>query len=125
MVIYYLTKYHSEYIFKSDLLIMVNQSTERSETRCDKRRHRGKNYQTQKKREYTKDLVAYELLKKISEGRTYLEVGDIIARMERQLVYWRDRAPCELAPVALDRYGAEITPPIAGTISGGHLTTNG
>nr|DAY54119.1 MAG TPA: hypothetical protein [Caudoviricetes sp.] len=29
MVIYYLTKYHIEYIFKSDLLIMVNQSTER------------------------------------------------------------------------------------------------
>lgn len=77
------------------------------------------------KREYAKDLVAYELLKKISEGRTYLEVGDIIARMERQLVYWRDRAPCELAPVALNRHGLEITPPIAGTISGGHLTTNG
>ena len=32
MVIYYLTKYHYEYIFKSDLLNMVNQSTERSET---------------------------------------------------------------------------------------------
>lgn len=77
------------------------------------------------KREYTKDLVAYELLKKISEGRTYLEVEDIITRMERQLVYWRDRAPCELAPAALNRYGAKITPPIAGTISGGHLTTNG
>ena len=68
------------------------------------------------KREYTKDLVAYELLKKISKERSYLEVEDIIGRMERQLVYWRDRAPCELAPVALDRYGAEITPPIAGTI---------
>lgn len=76
------------------------------------------------KREYTKDFVAYELLKKISKGRSYLEVEDIIGRMERQLVYWRDRTPCELAPVALNRYGEEITPPIAGTISGGHLTTD-
>lgn len=77
-----------------------------------------------RKREYTKDLVAYELLKKISEERTYLEVEDIIERMERQLVYWRDRTPCEIAPTALDRYGTEITQPIAGTISGGHLTTD-
>ena len=78
-----------------------------------------------RKREYTKDLVAYEMLKKISKGRTYLEVEDIIRSMTRQLEYWRDRAPCELAKTALDRYGTEITPPIAGTISGGHLTTNG
>lgn len=77
------------------------------------------------KREYTKDIVAYELLKKISKERSYLEVEDIIVRMERQLVYWRDRAPCELAPAALNRHGLEITPPIAGTISGEHLTTNG
>lgn len=76
------------------------------------------------KRELEKDLVAYEMLKKISKDRTRLEVEEIITKMRNQLERWNLNRPCEIPPYPMDRYGCKITPPIAGTTSGGRSDTS-
>ena len=47
-----------------------------------------------KERENEKAILAYQTLKKIGDGRTYLEVRDILDRMEKQLSSWISATPC-------------------------------
>lgn len=75
-----------------------------------------------KERENEKAILAYQTLKKIGDGRTYLEVRDILDRMEKQLSSWISATPCRPSEYALDRHGYIVWPPVEETTDGADAT---
>jgi hypothetical protein len=71
------------------------------------------------KREREKDIVAYNALIEISNGRTNLEVYDIIERMKNQLNKWIGYTECHPFPYPVNRYGTRIKPPAEATAEEG------
>lgn len=74
------------------------------------------------KREREKDIVAYNALIEISNGRTNLEVYDIIERMKKQLDKWIGYTECHPFPYPVNRYGTKIEPPTEATAGGNEIT---
>lgn len=74
------------------------------------------------KREREKDIVAYNALIEISNGRTNLEVYDIIERMKNQLDKWIGYTECHPFPYPVNRYGIKIEPPTEATAGGNEIT---
>ena len=74
------------------------------------------------KREREKDIVAYNALIEISNGRTNLEVYDIIERMKKQLDKWIGYTECHPFPYPVNRYGIKIEPPAEATAGGNEIT---
>ena len=75
-----------------------------------------------RERENKKDLLAYQKLKEISDGRTYSEVQDILDRMGKQLSRWVGATPCQQNEYALDWHGHTVTPPVDETTDGADAT---
>lgn len=71
------------------------------------------------KREREKDTVAYDALIRISNGRTNLEVYDIIERIRKQLDKWIGYTECHPLPYPVNRYGIRIEPPTEATAEEG------
>lgn len=74
------------------------------------------------KREREKDIVAYNALIRISNGRTNIEVYDIIGRMRSQLDKWIGYTECHPLPYPVNRYGIKIEPPTEATAGGNEIT---
>ena len=74
------------------------------------------------KREREKDIVAHNALIEISNGRTNLEVYDIIERMKKQLDKWIGYTECHPLPYPVNRYGIRIEPPAEATADGNEIT---
>lgn len=74
------------------------------------------------KREREKDIVAHNALIRISNGRTNLEVYDIIERMRNQLNKQIGYTECHPFPYPVNRYGIKIEPPTEATAGGDEIT---
>lgn len=81
-----------------------------------------KKYMDDTEREREKDIVAYNALIEISNGRTNLEVYDIIERMKKQLDKWIGYTECHPFPYPVNRYGIKIEPPAEATAGGNEIT---
>lgn len=72
--------------------------------------------------EKEKDIVAYNALIRISNGRTNIEVHEIIEKMRSQFERWKNYTECHPFPYPVNRYGIKIEP-FAETTAGGNEIT--
>ena len=74
------------------------------------------------KREREKDIVAYNALIRISNGRTNIEVYEILEKMRNQFERWKNYTECHPFPYPVNRYGIRIEPPAEATAGGNEIT---